>query len=136
MCGKNFRIFDRTDYKISEFEVKGINIFYIELKCTNSNGEIVLAKKLNHMEPFFLKNYKTCIQKKSYKLFFSRRCSKCSKNEIVTRIVHNFLIKNPNGMNQTFPDRQKYDLWRKNSKNNNFKFFLLPPLPCFELIWV
>jgi len=33
-----------------------------------------------------------------------------------TKIVHNFLITNQNGMNQSFLCRKKYNLWEKNSK--------------------
>jgi len=86
----------------------------MELECTNSNGEIVLAKKLNHMELLFL-IVKIAFRNESYKLFFSGRSSKCPKN----KIVHNFLITNQSGMNQSFPDRQKYNIWEENSKKNS-----------------
>jgi len=64
---------------------------------------------------------------------FPNGCSKCLKN----KIVHNFLVSNSNGMNQSFPHRQKYNLWRNKiqKENSNFcKIVLLPPLPYFELI--
>jgi len=35
------------------------------------------------------------------------------------KIVHNFLIANPNGMNKSFPDRQKYNLCGKNIQKKN-----------------
>jgi len=35
----------------------------MELKCTNSNGEIVQARKLTHVELLFFKNLKIFIQK-------------------------------------------------------------------------
>jgi len=40
-------------------------------------------------------------------------------------------MRNPNGMYQIFS-------YRKNIRKQilNFEFFLLPPLLCFELIWV
>jgi len=71
----------------------------MELKCTNPNGGIVLASKLNHAK----KIAKIAFKNEFYKLFFSRRCSNCSKN----KNVHNFLITNPNEMNQSFPNRKK-----------------------------
>jgi len=67
----------------------------MELKYTNSNGEIALESKLNHVELSFLKNYKKCIQKWILEVIFSRRCLDCPKNEI----VHNFHITHPNEMN-------------------------------------
>jgi len=80
----------------------------MELKHINPNGEVVLRGKLNHVELFFL-IVKIVLKNEFYKLFFSSRCSKCPKN----KIVHNFLITNPNAMNQSFLDRQKYNLWGK-----------------------
>jgi len=44
----------------------------MELKCTNPNCEIVLAKKLNHMELFLLKSCKNCIQKMNPISYFSQ----------------------------------------------------------------
>jgi len=76
----------------------------MELERTNPNGEIVLGGKLNHMEFFFL-IVKIAYRNESYKKKILR-CSKCLKN----KIVHNFLITNPNGMNQSFTHRQKYNL--------------------------
>jgi len=70
----------------------------MELKCTNPNGEIV-----------------DCSNLKAKSL---QRYSKCPKN----KIVHNFFITNPNGMNQSFPKRQKYNLGGKNSKIQKIKF--------------
>jgi len=90
----------------------------MDLKCTNSNGEIVLAKKLNHLELSFKKIVIIAFRNESYKLLFLGRCSKCLKN----KIVHNFLLTNPNGMNQNFPDRQKYNLQGK-KLFYFFKFF-------------
>jgi len=42
----------------------------MELKCTNSNDEIDLSRKLNHVKLFFLKNYKIALRNESYKLIF------------------------------------------------------------------
>jgi len=89
----------------------------MKLDCTNFNGEIVLAKKLNHVELFFL-IVKIAFINESYKLFFPGRCSKCPKN----KIVHNILITNTNGMNQSFPHRQKYNLLEKKFKKRNSNF--------------
>jgi len=97
----------------------------MELKCTNPNGVVVLAKILNHVELLFLKKCKNCIP---YKLFFSKRCYKCPKN----KIVRNFLITNPSGMNQNFLDRQKYNLWEKKWKKMQFfAIFFVAPSPLF-----
>jgi len=41
----------------------------MELKCTYPNGEIVLAKKLDHMKLFFL-IVKIALKNESYNLFF------------------------------------------------------------------
>jgi len=41
----------------------------MELKRTNPNGEIVLGRKLNHMEQF-KKNLRIAFKDESYKLFF------------------------------------------------------------------
>jgi len=78
----------------------------MELKCNNPNGEIVLTEKLNYMELFFWKIVRIAFGNESYKLFFPERCSKCPKH----KIVHNFFITNPNGMNKSFSNRQKYNL--------------------------
>jgi len=43
----------------------------MEFKCTNSNGEIVLQKKLNHVE-FFLNVLRLVFINESYKLFFQQ----------------------------------------------------------------
>jgi len=61
--------------------------------------------------------------------FFQGRYSKCPRN----KIVHNFLRTNPNGMNQSFSNRQKYNLWGKNSKNEFqiFANFFVAPSPLF-----
>jgi len=72
----------------------------MELKCTNPNGGILLASKLNH-EQKIAKIAKVAFRNDSYKLFFSKRCSNYPKN----KNVHNFLITNPNEINQSFPDR-------------------------------
>jgi len=105
----------------------------MELKCTNPNGEIVLEKALNHIEHYFFKIVKIAFRNESYKWFISGRCSKCPKY----KIVHNFLITNPNGNNQRFTNRQKYNLQEKNQKRkSNFcKFVFAAPFFVFELIW-
>lgn len=69
------------------------------LKFNNPNGEVVLASMPNLFKQFFLKNCQKCIQKWNLLLFFSRKCYNCPKN----KIVHNFHITNPNGMNQSSP---------------------------------
>ncbi len=74
------------------------------LKHNNPNGEIVLASKLNLVKHFF-KLLKVHSKMNSIS-YFSRRCLDCPKN----KIVHNFHIANPNGMNQSFTSRQKQDL--------------------------
>jgi len=56
--------------------------------------------------------------------YFSRRCS----NGLTTKSVHNFLTKNPNGMNQSFTCRQKYNLWEKTQGKKIFKFYFYCPL--------
>jgi len=71
----------------------------MKLKCTNPYGEIVLAKKLNHVELFFL-IVKNAFINEFYKIFFQEDALKYPK----TKIVHNFFITNPNGMNQSFTD--------------------------------
>jgi len=95
----------------------------MELKYTNPNGGIVLAKKLNHMELSFLKNCKNCIQKWTLRVIFLGRCSKCPKN----KIVHNFLVTNPNGMNKSFPDRKIYNIWGKKILIQFFSIFFCCP---------
>jgi len=99
----------------------------MELKSTNLNGEIVSSKKLNHMELLFWKIVKLAFRNESYKLFFTKRCSKCPKY----KIVHNFLIANPNGMNESFPDTKKYIIYRKTNSKRKIQIFanlvLLPP---------
>jgi len=92
----------------------------MKLECTNSNGEILLGRKLNHVELCFLKNCKNCIQKWILQVIFSKRCSYCPKN----KVVYNFLIISPNGMNQRFPCRPKKIIyeWKKfQKKNPNFE---------------
>jgi len=42
----------------------------MELKCTNPNVEIVLARKIIHMGIFFWKIVKIAFRNESYKLFF------------------------------------------------------------------
>jgi hypothetical protein len=64
--------------------------------------------------------------------YFSRKSSNCPKN----KIVHNFLIKNPNQMNQTYPRRKKYNLKEKNKikfKVGFMEIFLLTGVPCVDL---
>jgi len=81
----------------------------MELKCNNPNGEIILAQKLNHLEFQVAlttwnsrKIIKIAFRNESYKLFLLGRCSKCLKNKIIL----NFLITNPIGMNHNFLDRK------------------------------
>jgi len=76
----------------------------------NPNSEIVLARKVNDVELCFLKICKNCIQKWILQVIFSRRCLDCPKN----KVVNNFLITNPNEMDQRIPCRQKYNLQEKN----------------------
>jgi len=61
------------------------------------------------MEIFFLKIVKIAFINENYKLSFSWRCSKCPKN----KIVHNFLITNPNGMIQTLVEKSMSKLTKK-----------------------
>jgi hypothetical protein len=98
-----------------------MNTSKMKLKCTHPNGEVVLEKKLNHMDLILLKKYINCIKKWILQVILSRRCSNCQKN----KIVHNFHITNPTGMNQRYPRRKKYNLFRKKSlnKNENFEIF-------------
>jgi len=44
----------------------------MESKCTNPNGEIILAWKINHVEIFFFKIVKIAFRNESYKLFFQK----------------------------------------------------------------
>jgi len=44
----------------------------MELKCTNPNGDIVLASKPNYVELFFGKIVKIAYKNESYKLFFQK----------------------------------------------------------------
>jgi len=69
---------------------------------------------------------KIALKNESYKFLFLERCSKCPKN----KIVHNFFITNPNGMNQGFPNRQKYNLLAKKIIQI-FANFLATPSPLF-----
>jgi len=96
----------------------------MQLKCINLNGEIVLGRKLNHVELLFLKNCKNYIQKWILQVIFSKRCSNCPKN----KIVHNFFITNPNGMNQSFTCRKNIFYEKQNSIFffQIFKFFCFP----------
>jgi len=66
----------------------------------------------------FWKNYKNCIQKWNLQVIFSKRCLDCPQN----KIVHNFPLTCSNEMNQSFPHRQKYNLWEK----KNLKFLFCP----------
>jgi len=99
------------------------------MKCPNFNCEIVLSSTLKHVEILFLKNCKNCIHKWILQVIFSRRCSNCPK----IKIVHNFLITYPIGMNQSFIYRQKYNLGEKKFKNLNLNFetFVVAPRPIF-----
>jgi len=98
------------------------------LKCTNPNGEIVLVRKLNHVELCFLKICKNCIQKWILQVIFLRRCLDCLKN----KIVHNLHITYSNKMNQSFPCRQNIIYEKKNLKKKfeilNFFFAAHSPL--------
>jgi len=69
----------------------------MESKHTNSNSEIALPIKIKLVEIFVLKNVKIKFKNESYTLFFLR-CSNCPQN----KMLHNFHITNPNGMNQSF----------------------------------
>jgi len=89
----------------------------MELKCTNPNGDIVLASKPNYVELFFGKNCKNCIQKWIPRVIFSKRYLDCLK----TKIVHNFHITYSNEMNQSFPCRQKCNLQEKKNWKKNFE---------------
>jgi len=80
----------------------------MELKHTISNGEIVLIIKVNPMEYFVLEKGKNWAQRQILYIIFSKRCYDCLKN----KVLHNFDIKNPNRMNQSFPFRQKHNLWK------------------------
>jgi len=102
----------------------------MELNCTNSNGEIVLESKLNYVELLFLKNCKSCIQKWILQVIFSKRCLDSPKN----KIVHNFYITYSNEMNQSFPCRQKYNLWEKKIWKKKLKigFFFIAHFPLFS----
>jgi len=42
----------------------------MKLKWTNPNGEIVLGRKLNHVELSFKKKLKIALKNECYKLFF------------------------------------------------------------------
>jgi len=42
----------------------------MDLKCTNHNGKIVLARKLKYVELFFWKIVKIAFRYESYMLFF------------------------------------------------------------------
>jgi len=95
----------------------------MKLECINPNGEIVLGGKLNHVV------YKNCIQKWILQVIFLWKCSKCPKH----KIVHKFLITNPNGMNKSSPNRQKYNLWRKKFKF--LQFFCCPFSFNLSLFW-
>jgi len=61
---------------------------------------------------------------------FSRRCLDCPRN----KIVYNFDTTCPNEINQSFPYRQKYNLWEKKLKDQNyFEFFFVAYLPSVVL---
>jgi len=76
----------------------------MKLKHTILNGEIILASLLNLVELFFLKIAKIESKYKSNTLWES--FYDCLQN----MKLHNFHITNSNGMNQTFPCRNKYNL--------------------------
>jgi len=76
------------------------------LKHNNLNGEIVLAIKLTVVEQFFWKIVKIAFRNECYKLFFQEDAQIAWKN----KIVQNFHITYPNGMNQSFTHRLKYNL--------------------------
>jgi len=86
------------------------------LKCTNSNGEIVLAKKLNHVELLFWKNCRNCIQIWILQVIFSKRCLDCLKNEI----VHKFYIFYPNEWIKAFNIIDKNVIYGEKKFNSNF----------------
>jgi len=107
----------------------------MELIYTNPNGEVVLARKLNYVELVFLKNCKSCIQNEwILQVIFSKRCLDYLKN----KIVHNFHITySMKWIKSFYVDKniiyEKKIFEKKILKI--WKFFLLPSLPCFELIW-
>jgi len=59
----------------------------MELKLTNPNGEIILARKLNYVKLFFWQIVKITFKNESYKLFFQEaRCLDCTKNKTIYNI--------------------------------------------------
>ena len=44
----------------------------MELKCTNPNGEIVLARKINQVQIFFLKIVKIAFRNETLNYFFQK----------------------------------------------------------------
>jgi hypothetical protein len=81
----------------------------MELKYVNPNDEIVVASNLDPMEFVVFKNCENWVHKQIQFIIFSRKCPDCLKN----KTLHNYHITNPNGMNQSFPCKQKYILWEK-----------------------
>jgi len=64
---------------------------------------------------FLWKIVKFAFKNESYKLFFQEHAKIARKK----KIVHNFLITNPNGMNQRFPWRQKSTFYKTNKIVHN-----------------
>ncbi len=75
------------------------------LKYKNLNGKIVLSRKYNIYFVLIWKIVKIAFRNESDKLFFQRDALIALKN----KIIYNFHIINPNGMNQSFTCREKYD---------------------------
>jgi len=78
----------------------------MELKHTNPNNEIVLARKLDHVELIIWKIVEIAFKNESYKLFFQEDAKIAQKN----KIVHDFHITYPNEMSQSFPYKWKFNL--------------------------
>jgi len=78
----------------------------MELTYSNSNTEIVLAKKMNSLKLFFLRNFENWNKKQIQNIIFLETYSKCPQN----KKIYNFYITNQNGMIKVFLYRQEYNL--------------------------
>jgi len=78
-------------------------------RSNNSNSEIVLASELNLVTLFYLKNCKNCIERWILWVVFSRKCLDCPNN----KSVHNSLTTSLSWMDQIFPCRQKWFLYKQ-----------------------
>jgi len=94
----------------------------MKLKITKSQWWDYYSKLTKSSWIFFFKFLKLR-SKQILQIIFSKRWLDCIKN----MIVHNFLITNPNRMNQMFPYIQKYFLWEPKYWKFYFEFlgFLL-----------